>query len=409
MKKAFIILIILVVVLSLRFFFFYSNRPLYQDKQQVRFEVLLLTNPQVSGNYQRITTRLSTGERIFITTSRFPQYSYGQKIIISGSFNKRLINGKYTIATMFFPKIESVKDASIESGLAVTSFVRQHTSSLFNRVLPQTSSSLLLGIVFGIQENIPEKLKKDLQVSGVYHVVAASGMNVTMVGGFLSALFATLFKRQIALLLTIFGLLFYCLLTGFDPPIARASIMGIAAFCAQILGRQTLASYSLFLAGYTMLFVTPPLLFDVGFQLSFASTLGLLYIRPLFLQKEAFIKSDVATTISAQIAGLPILLATFGTYSLWSIGLNALVLFTIPMLMILGGLGAISGLVFGPLGSIFLLFSLPLLLYFEKVVSISQKLGGSVAISNLPWQITFGYYLVLFAFLLLLNKRRVVK
>ncbi len=420
-----IILGILLILLSLRFFFFYSNKPLYKDKEKISFETVLLSDSRTTGKYQTIIANLPYGDKVFITAPVFPKYSYGEKIKISGPvktlrFNGTstqkvgVISGNQTVFTMFFPKIERVEGASIESGLAITSFVRQRTSSLFNSVLPQTSSSLLLGIVFGIKEDMPAKLKKDLQISGVYHVVAASGMNVSMVGAFMSVLFAMFFKRQIALFFTIISLIFYALLAGLDPPILRASIMGIAAFCAQILGRQTLASYSLFLAGYSMLFVSPHLLFDVGFQLSFISTLGLLYIKPLFaplsgVKKETFVISDVSTTISAQIATLPILLAVFGTYSLWSVVINALVLWTIPILMIFGGLGAILGLIFAPLGSIFLYLALPFLLWFEKIVSFSQDLGGSINLSSIPWQIVIGYYLVILAIVIFIQRRRKAK
>ncbi|MDO8460857.1 MAG: ComEC/Rec2 family competence protein [bacterium] len=411
-----IIFSFLIILLLLRFLVFYNSKPVYHDKEEISFETVLLSDSRTTGKYQTITANLPYGDKIFITVSVFPKYSYGEKIKISGyvrvqtpnvpgTLNKRLINGKYTIATMFFPKIERVENISITSGLAVTSFVRQRTSSLFNNVLPSTSSSLLLGIVFGIKEGMPAKLKKDLQISGVYHVVAASGMNVSMVGAFMSVLFATFFKRQIALLFTIISLIFYALLAGLDPPILRASIMGIAAFCAQILGRQTLASYSLFLAGYGMLFISPSLLSDVGFQLSFISTLGLLYIKPIFGKKEAFIKSDVTTTISAQIAALPILLATFGTYSLWSVVINALVLWTIPILMIFGGLAAILGLIFAPLGSIFLYLTLPFLLWFEKIVSFSEHLGGNINLTGIPWQIVIGYYLMLLAIVIFIQRR----
>src|SRR6266852_3979746 len=100
-----------------------------------------------------------------------------------------------------------------------------------------------------------------LRTSGVFHVIAASGMNVTLVGGFLTSLFTLFLRRQIALLLSILGILFYALLAGFEPSIIRASIMGILVLSSQIFGRQAWPTYALLLTGYIMLLFDPSLIF----------------------------------------------------------------------------------------------------------------------------------------------------
>jgi competence protein ComEC len=245
----------------------------------------------------------------------------------------------------------------------------------------------------------------NLRISGVMHVIAASGMNITMVAGFFSAIFMLFLKRQTALFASILGIVFYAFLAGMQPSIIRASIMGVLVFSSQILGRQSIGAYGLFLAGFIMLFISPLLISDVGFQLSLTATAGLLYIRPLFgkieklnsFSKKFPLIEDLFITLSAQIATLPILLATFGTYSLWSILVNALILWTIPTLMILGGAGAILGMVFQPLGSILIYLCLPFLLYFQKVIMLFSLLSGVLVIHNLPISFIVGYYLLLLA------------
>ena len=103
---------------------------------------------------------------------------------------------------------------------------------------------------------------------------------------------------------------------------------------------------------------------------------------------------------------MPILLANFGTYSLYSVLVNALVLWVVPVLMIVGGLGAIAGLVLRPLGQLLIYLCYPLLLYFESVVNFFGKIGGVVLISNFPWQISVGYYCLLLCFLILFKKKK---
>jgi competence protein ComEC len=175
--------------------------------------------------------------------------------------------------------------------------------------------------------------------------------------------------------------------------------MAIIAFSAQVLGKQRDGLCALCLTALIMLFWQPNYLTDVGFQLSFVSTLGILVI-PRFLKRfENGITSDLITTISAQITTLPILVSGFGVYSLWSIVVNALVLWTVPILMILGGLAAILAFVFKPLAIILLYLCLPFLLFFEAVANYFAGLSGVISIENVPWQFAFGYYLVLIAVL----------
>lgn len=422
--KLLFVLIVLLLFLIFRFLFFYQNQPQFKAGQDLEFETTLLSDPKVTSRSQQFSANPNGSDRIWVTILRFPEFHYGQTLRVSGSIQMQtqeeisrqkgqLPTKEKPVMTMFFPKVELVKKEKnlllvpIEPGLALTSFIRQRVTSLFEQTLPANSSALLLGIVFGIREGMEKSFSDNLRTTGVVHVVAASGMNVTMVGGFLAGVFKIFLRRQLALFLTLFGLMFYALLTGFDPPIVRATIMGSLVLFAQILGRQSLALFGLFLAGYSMLMLSPRLLFDVGFQLSLLSTLGLLLGKPLLDQKLTsksmpgfLISEDVKTTISAQVATLPILLANFNTYSLWSVLVNGLVLWTVPVLMVGGGVGALVGIVIEPLGKALLYFTLPFLLFFESVVGIFSNLSGLIQIQSFPWQLVIGYYLFLAAGLL---------
>lgn len=410
------------VILALRYFFFYQNQPHYQDGQNVSLKTTLLSEPSVVGRQQRISANLTWGNKIFITTSLFPRFHYGDALHIYGvirvfsyeasSKKGGVLKNEKTIMAMSYPKIEVVKNNK-NLFLAISGFIRQKAISLFEKTLPPTSSSLLLGIVFGIKESMSKDFADNLRISGVFHVVAASGMNVTMVGGFLSSLFGFFLKRQIAILGSVIGITFYAVLAGLDPPIVRASIMGTLVFTGQLIGRQTLGAYGLFLSGFAMLFLSPELIFDIGFQLSFLATIGLLYIRPLLerskkakvILNRSIVGEGVVTTIAAQAGALPILVSNFGAYSLWSIVVNGLVLWTIPTLMVIGGVGAILGMIAQPLGSTFLYLSLPFLLYFQKVVSMFASFGGVVNFGVLPWQFSLSYYSFLISLVLWLKKK----
>lgn len=253
---------------------------------------------------------------------------------------------------------------------------------------------------------MPKDFSENLKTTGVFHVIAASGMNVTLVGGFISSILTFFLKRQIAIALSVVGIMFYAVLAGLEASIIRASIMGILVFSAQIMGRQTLAVNGLFFAGFAMLFIDPTLISDIGFQLSFTATLGLILIPKIrAIGKIGVIGDSVNTTIAAQIATLPILMANFGTYSIYSILVNGLILWTVPILMAIGGIGAMLGLIFVPLGQLIIYLSYPLLIYFEKIVEIFGKIGGVISISALSWQFIAGYYCLLASILVVFKKK----
>jgi competence protein ComEC len=420
-----IIGLVLLLALALRFYYFYGNQPQFSDGQVLSFKTTILSQPQTVGS-QQIFTANYKNKKIKITTNRFPEINYGDFVYIEGSirilpqsggfqpralegqsYGARKISNKAGRPLMYFPKIEALNNSSniMQSGLKSINNFRRKLILIFSKTLPSPSSSLLLGIIFGIKEQMPKIFSDNLRTTGVFHVIAASGMNVTLIGGFVSSFLIIFLKRQVAIGLSILGIIFYAILAGLEPSIVRASIMGILVFSSQILGRQTLAVNSLFLAGFGMLFVDPTLLGDVGFQLSFAATLGILYIKPLFGGKEGII-SEILTTIAAQIATLPILLANFGTYSIYSVLVNGLVLWTVPILMMIGGVGAFLGFIAMPLGQILIYLCYPLLLYFETIVNIFGKIGGVLTIKNFPWQFIIGYYCLLTS-IVVLPKRKI--
>lgn len=216
-------------------------------------------------------------------------------------------------------------------------------------------------------------------------------------------------KRRLSLILAVFAAIFYSFLVGFEASILRATIMAIIAFTASFFGRQNFAVLALIATGFVMLLWSPAFLFDVGFQLSFLATLGILLLKPLFgaIYKFPFVGEDLVTTVSAQLATTPILLGTFGSIGLWSLLVNILVLWTVPILMLLGSMAVILGLVFAPLGKLLLFLCLPFLLLFEKVVTFFGGFSWSLAVDVFPWQFSIGYYLILVAAVILKRQKQV--
>ncbi len=168
-----------------------------------------------------------------------------------------------------------------------------------------------------------------------------SGSNVAIVSSILLGLFIRLFgrRKRVAVAITIGGIILYTLLVGADASVTRAAIMGSLYVIAVGLGRQSTAIISLFVAAILMLLLNPLTLWDVGFQLSFMATLGLiLFNAPLRKRWGAHIgkrlpgvvngllAEGLLVTFAAQITTMPVVVYYFGRLSIISFLVNLLII-----------------------------------------------------------------------------------
>lgn len=233
----------------------------------------------ISSRGQRFTIKTDENQRISIQSGLSPRYHYGDRLAIRGTLQVSWDDKGHRFLSLYYPKMEKIA-SSFNPLFEASVWVRERSSRLFYETLPPIPASLLLGILFGAKESFPQYFSDDLQRTGVLHVIAASGMNVTFFTGSVMFSLGAFLQRRVAILLSIFVVIFYAFLAGMDPPILRASAMGLIAFAASFLGRQAFAYYSLFMAGFLLLLWNPAYLLDVGFQLSFLATLGILVINP---------------------------------------------------------------------------------------------------------------------------------
>jgi competence protein ComEC len=404
--KLFLLIFFLTSLLFFRFVTFYNSQPVYKDGQEVILNITLAEEPELSNKGQSFSIKTPINQIISVRAAAFPRFHEGEVLVISGKLQEKQLEKNKKIFSLYFPQI-NVRREYVNSVFQAATIVRDEARSLYEKTLPPNASSLLMGIVFGAKEHFPDEFLQDLRTVGVLHVIAASGMNVTFVAGALMYILGYLLRRQFALLVGIAGITFYVFLVGFQPSIVRAAIMAILAFSASLLGKQTYAVYAVFLTAFVMLLWQPSWLFDVGFQLSFLATLGiLLFNKPLgFLGKFGVLRESLTTTFAAQVTTLPVLLGTFGSIGMLSLVVNAVVLWTVPILMTLGSLAVISGFIFKPLAQGLLYVSLPFLFFFEAVVSFFGGIELNFTIENPPWEMGVGYYLVLGALLLFMRRK----
>ena len=240
--------------------------------------------------------------------------------------------------------------------------------------MPEPHAALIAGITLGVRGEIPDNFWQGLVNSGLAHVVVASGSNVSLVAGFIVGILTIFVSRRRAIPLLLVSIWLYAGLAGMDAPIIRAAIMGSIAFTAQEVGRLISAWRALLTSALVMLIVKPEWINDLGFLLSFVATACLLLFQGKmnkFLKRVPTIfREGLSTSLAAQIGVTPILFVTFGQFNILSPIANALVLWTVPIIMVVGGISGLIGLIFPLAGRALLYLIYPLTSWFVFIVNL---------------------------------------
>lgn len=219
-----------------------------------------------------------------------------------------------------------------------------------NRAIPQPVGALVGGILVGARSQLPRGIVEDFRRTGLSHITAISGYNISIISVALMNLLASLFSRRRAFWLILGLLVAFTILTGLQASVIRAAIMGLFALFAQYVGRIPTPIHALTIAAALMVAFDPLILrFDIGFQLSVLATLGILTVAPKLEDSLPFTRhfgsfgEAAVMTISAQLFVLPLLIYYFHGLSLISLPANIIILPLIPALMLLGFIAGITG------------------------------------------------------------------
>ena len=215
-----------------------------------------------------------------------------------------------------------------------------------DRILPEPQAALLLGVVFGYRAALPPALQQQMINSGLIHIVVISGLKVSLLARIIQRAAGRILPRA-APGIALGAMVVYALLAGASAAALRAAAMGGLVVLAGAIRRDTHVFASMALTGAVMLGLKPALAHDVSFQLSFAGTLGIATLTDPIAHRLQWIppllRDPFAATIAAEAATWPLMLADFHQVSLVAPLANALVLPLLPLIMVLGGAGAMLG------------------------------------------------------------------
>lgn len=299
----------------------------------------------------------------------------------------------------------------------VSAFIYRVKTSLLRRVymlFPEPEASLLAGILFGNDNGMTAELQQAFKNTGTSHIIAISGFNIAIIAGIFVTLFSRFLGKRLGSLLAILGIAFYTILVGASPSVIRAAIMGTLSIIAGLSGRRNLALNMLAITAGVMVAFDPYLPWDVGFQLSFMATLGLvLYAQPMQQAVSNFLTrhfpqlpveqivgpfSDYfLLTLAAQITTLPISAYHFQRISLISLIANPFILPAQPPVMIVSGLAVVFGRIYLPLGQVVAWMAWPYPAYTIRMVEFFNGFpGGVLPLESFSLLSVIAFYLVLF-------------
>ncbi len=360
------------------------------------------TNLRVDARQVRVDDQWQDVEgTVLVQAPRYPAYNYGDELEIAGlletppvfedfSYRDYLANrGVYSI--LRHPQITLLAQNQGNPIYAALFAFKEQALSTVGAMLPEPEASTLAGILLGVGHGLPKELEEAFSITGTTHVLVISGSNIAILAGILTAIGHRLVGRQKATPFVLAGIMAYTILVGADAAVVRAAIMGGLYVLALHYGRQSHALTSLVVAATLMTLFDPRTLWDVGFQLSFAATLGLILLVPpiregleIWIRKwlsetnvrQALnvLNDALVVTLAAQLTTTPVILYTFGRLSLVSLLTNFLILPAQPGVMVWGGMATLLGLVWLPLGQVVSWVAWLLLTYTVRVVEITAQI-----------------------------------
>jgi len=413
----------------------------YYNGQTVNIRGAVCNEPDVRESNQKLeicvenikldfanqpNVNLVTG-KILVTTSLYPSYAYGDRLEVKcelkapeefSGFSYDRYLARYDIYSVcYYPNINKLSEKKTRGIYKSIFTFKNKLRDLVNYGLPEPEASLAKAIVLGDKKNIPSQLRENFSQAGVSHIIAISGMHISIIAALLMALLLGLgLSRQKSFWLASIFLLLYIVLVGLPASAMRAGLMGFLVLWALNLGRLNKITNSLVLAAAVLLLINPKLLRDdIGFQLSFLAVLGIVYYYPILntgfekikIPKLKGIRDIIGITIAAQILTLPIIAFNFSLASLISPVSNLLVLWTLPFLMV-AVLGALFFSLILPTFSF--LFFLPANFLLKYIIIVAEQLVrlpyAYIEVDYLWWGWAVAYYIIAGWIILKLRAKR---
>jgi competence protein ComEC len=338
-----------------------------QVGEQVTFTGTVVTEPDERANFTQLFVQTET-DRILVRADRFANIAYGDVLEVTGTLERPESFVTDIGRTFDYPKYLEVRRvqyvvsfaeiAVIDSNqgnvlLAYLYQAKQFFVTTLEEAISSPQVDLGVGLLLGVKQALGDELETAFRQTGIIHIVVLSGYNVMLVVGFFWWLSSWVLPLRGRIVFGLVGITLFALLVGLSATVVRASIMAAILLIGKLLGRTYDVLRALLFAALIMVLINPYiLLYDIGFQLSFMATLGLVLVLPQFESTLATHSTQLKfkdlffATVVTQIFVLPLLMYHIGEVSLVSVLVNMLVLPVVPVAMLLtfivGLVGSVS-------------------------------------------------------------------
>jgi competence protein ComEC len=360
----------------------------YNDQGWVTLTGVVAAEPDVRDTYINLRVRAETlvvGDgmprevkgTVLVRAARYPEHAYGERVEVRGQLEtppvfQTFSYRDYLARQGIYSLVRWARVSVLARGQGNPLFgtllaFKRHTQGVIAEVLPEPCAALLTGILLGVETGLPRDLTADFSTTGTSHIIAISGFNLAIIAGLFSSLSVRLVGRRYAAWFSTAAIALYTLFVGASAAVVRAAVMGSIAIWGEHFGRQNSSSNALFATALLMTAWNPHTLWDLGFLLSFAATLGLIALAdPLQRRFEGllsallpaswveqvarFLNESLVLTTCAQLTTLPIIVYNFRMLSVVTLLSNVLILPAQQGVMLWGALATVGGLVWLPLG-----------------------------------------------------------
>ncbi|MDD2251844.1 MAG: DNA internalization-related competence protein ComEC/Rec2 [Dehalococcoidales bacterium] len=328
-----------------------------------------------------------TRGKLLVYASRYPEYAYGDELLLTGMLENPPVFTSQTsgevefdyaaylanqdiFSVMYYPEMKVVSGGNGNPLLAGIYGLKQKLALNLERVLPEPDSSLACGILLGQRHKIPQHVQDNFSYTGVFHLLAISGLHLGIIAAMALSTGRTVFGRRgyVYIFLALGVIWLYAVIAGFGAPVARAAIMASMFLFAELLGRQKNMLPALALSAAIMVAIDPRIIATASFQMSFSAMAGIILLYPackamgaklvtkLFGQKGRIrailgaITDGLAVGLAATIFVLPLTLHYFGIFTPMGPLVTLVMMVALIPLIITSGLAGALGF-FWPAGA----------------------------------------------------------
>ncbi len=281
--------------------------------------------------------------------------------------------------------------------LYLSSF-KEDICNIYDEILPQTESNILKAMILGEKQFLDDETIDLYRTSGIYHILAISGLHIGILSLFLTKIFKFIHKR-FGYIFVIIILIVYCMFTGGNLSTIRATIMCITVLIGYILFREPDFISSISLSAIILLIKNPYYLFDIGFLYSYTSVFSIAFlggrICDIYNLKGIFKAFVVSFFVCLSIK--PITAYYFYNFTILDAFLNIIIIPFMSIVVIIGFLTSIIGMFSIPLSKFLIGSVYYILRFFTYICKVVDNMDfNNIIIGKPSLLIIIGLYTMLF-------------